>query len=229
MKAPAFQFYAQDFDMDTATWENDEVGAYIRLLSYEWVNGGLPNDIYKLSKIVRESQKKFIGKWKNLSTKFIQNGNGLLINKRMEEVREQQRQYIESQREKGIKSAKKRWEGHVTPVRTTVKTRLQPNDNTSTSSSTSSSNNKKNIILTDEEFLEGLKKDFFWVDFEREMVKINAWLKVNPTRKMTRRFLVRWISKIEKPMQTKAVGQDISYPDAKQPSWIHEALERGWK
>jgi len=31
-KAPAFQFYASDFLVDTAEMTNQEVGAYIRLL-----------------------------------------------------------------------------------------------------------------------------------------------------------------------------------------------------
>lgn len=31
-KAPAFQIYVQDFDMDTAIWENEQIGAYLRLL-----------------------------------------------------------------------------------------------------------------------------------------------------------------------------------------------------
>jgi uncharacterized protein YdaU (DUF1376 family) len=203
MKAPAFQLYAQDFDMDTATWENDEVGAYLRLLLYEWVNGGLPSDTYKLSKIVRESEKKFVGKWKNLSTKFIQNGNGLLINKRMEEVRQKQSQYLESQREKGIKSAKKRWEGHITPVTTTVKERLQPNDNSSSSTSSSSSNNKKKNILTDEAFLLSLKEKFTWIDFDSAMVRMDAWLLAHPGRKKTRKFIVNWLNRIDKPMEVQ--------------------------
>jgi len=222
---PAFQMYASDYYLDTNSWTVDEIGIYQRLLLTEWVNGGLPNDEVRLARIAGCSLKKFQKGWRIIKFKFTQNGDNLLVNKRLENVREQQAKYKELQSEKGKLSAEKRWKDHIT----VVKKRLQPKDNTSSSTSSSTSNNKKNIILTDEEFLEGLKKDFFWVDFEREMVKINAWLKVNPTRKMTRRFLVRWISKIEKPMQTKAVGQDISYPDAKQPSWIHEALERGWK
>ncbi len=69
MKAPAFQMYAQDFDMDTASWSNDEVGIYVRLLNYEWVNGGLPSDLSELSRIAREKKTKFEKKWiKNVRT-----------------------------------------------------------------------------------------------------------------------------------------------------------------
>jgi len=168
-KLPAFPLYASDFYMDTATWENDELGAYLRLLLYEWINGGLPDDTYKLAKIAKESQRKFVDKWKNLSHKFTLNGNGLLINQKMESVRQEKLYYIESQREKGIKSAKKRWEGHITRVTTTVKKRLQPEDNPSSSSSISSSKEKKiikeknvfgefqNVKLTEDEYIKLVK------------------------------------------------------------------------
>jgi uncharacterized protein YdaU (DUF1376 family) len=99
--SPSYQMYAQDFDMDTATWEIEEIGAYMRLLNYEWINGGLPDNTYKLSKIVRISERKFKKTWENLREKFHLNGNGLLINSRMEEVREKQRKFIESQSQKG--------------------------------------------------------------------------------------------------------------------------------
>jgi len=58
----------------------------------------------------------------------------------------------------------------------------------------------KKIILTDDEFLKSLKDKFTWVDFDKEMVKIDAWFLANPGRQKTRRFIVKWISKVEKPM-----------------------------
>lgn len=135
-KAPAYLMYAQDFDMDTASWSNEEVGVYQRLLNYSWVNRGLPSDTVELSRIVREKRSKFEKIFsKNISKKWSENGNGKLINKKQEEVRQNQLQFIESQREKGKKSAEKRWAGHITPVTTTVTERLQPKDNSSSSSS----------------------------------------------------------------------------------------------
>jgi len=47
-KNPAFQFYANDFLADTAEWTNEEVGAYIRLLSLQWINGSITADINRL-------------------------------------------------------------------------------------------------------------------------------------------------------------------------------------
>jgi len=133
-KDPAYPMYAQDFDMDTAAWGTDEIGIYVRLLNYEWVNGSIPDDIQRIAKIVRVSPRKLQKSWEIISKKFAKNGDNNLQNRRMEEEREKRLNYIESQREKGILSAKKRWGGV-----TTVKPGLQPNDKPEGNSSSSSS------------------------------------------------------------------------------------------
>ena len=58
-KAPAFQLYAADFYMDTVTWDTDDIGTYFRLLMWSWVNGPLPDDMVKLSKIAGKTKQKF--------------------------------------------------------------------------------------------------------------------------------------------------------------------------
>ena len=108
-KMPAFPLYASDFDMDTNTWTNEEVGVYLRLLLAEWVNGGLPDDPQKLAKIVRISRKKFLNVFKNISHKFHKNGNGLLENKRLEKERQDKLNFLEQQSKSGKKGADIRW------------------------------------------------------------------------------------------------------------------------
>ncbi len=144
-KAPAFQMYAADFDMDTNTWTNEEVGLYLRLLLSQWVNGPLIDDPMKLAKVGRISLKKFINLFQNISHKFVSNGEGKLQNERLEQEREKQRKYRESQSEAGKRGAKERWKKHSDP-------NGDPNDNpndekmalqSSPSSSTSPVNTKK--------------------------------------------------------------------------------------
>lgn len=108
-KIPSFPLYAQDFDMDTNTWTNEEIGVYLRLLMSEWINGHLPNDFQKLAKIARISPKKFSNLFQNIQHKFTLNGNGFLINKKMEEVRTQVNNYVELKKKAGKKGAKIRW------------------------------------------------------------------------------------------------------------------------
>jgi uncharacterized protein YdaU (DUF1376 family) len=104
-KAPAFQLYASDLLVDTLEWDIDEIGIYTRLLSAEWANGDLPEDINRLARIAGCSPKRMQKAWGIVSVKFIQNGKGRLINLRLEETRQKQLEYAESQRER----AERRW------------------------------------------------------------------------------------------------------------------------
>lgn len=106
---PAYQYYPSDFDEDTASWEVDEVGIYQRLLNYEWINGwklgeGLPDDPERLARIARCTDKKFQKGWQIVSKKFSRNGEGFLINRRLEAEREVQREYREHQSQAGLLS-----------------------------------------------------------------------------------------------------------------------------
>ena len=115
-KDPAYPMYAQDFDMDTADWGIDEIGVYIRLLNYEWINGHIPSDHTRIAKIARISPRKLQKIWEIISKKFSRNGDNNLHNKRMEEERAKRIKYIESQRNSGKRGAEKRWKGHSKPI-----------------------------------------------------------------------------------------------------------------
>jgi len=107
MKAPAFQLYAADFYMDTASWTCNQVGAYIRLLMYEWINGALPKEISHLSRIagidIRNMQKMWSAV---LAKKFIIDDANMLVNPRLEREREKQQNYRKSQEESGRRGGK---------------------------------------------------------------------------------------------------------------------------
>lgn len=108
---PAFQLYAADFYMDTISWTNEEIGIYFRLLMCEWVNGPLPFEAKKLQKISQIGVKKWHKRWQIVGEKFKLNGDGKLINERLERVREEQLVYLQSQSEsgkRGVEAKKKR-------------------------------------------------------------------------------------------------------------------------
>ena len=109
-KAPAFQLYAADFYMDTLDWTPVQVGVYMRLLMSEWVNGPLSNNISDLARIGGIDPRTMAKIWTTkLEKKFQPDGAGMLINKRLEEVRQKQNKYRESQVKKGRAGAKTRW------------------------------------------------------------------------------------------------------------------------
>lgn len=114
-KAPAFQLYASDFDMDTASWDNEEVGIYFRLLMYQWVNKSIPKDTKRLAKIVRMGHKKFQNRWQILKKKFIEKDLNNLVNEKMEKVRVEQIRYRETQSKHGRKGVVAKREKGIYP------------------------------------------------------------------------------------------------------------------
>lgn len=196
-KPPAFQLYAADFYMDTLGWTCEEIGLYFRLLMAEWVNGALPNDEHRLSKICQMSVKKFHHNFKNVSPKFFQNDEGYLVNERLEKTREAQQQFIEMQREKGKKRAEQRWDGHIA----TAIIGLQPNGKPKHSSSSSSSNIKKEYTS---DFLE------FWKLYPNKRgSKFDAfgeWSKLNGARPPLQDIILSVQSQIK-----SRVGEDSKY------------------
>jgi uncharacterized protein YdaU (DUF1376 family) len=113
-KAPAFQFYAADFDMATRGWLPEEVGVYMRLLCAQWITGPLPKEMRRLAAIAGITAQEFEDIWKNtLGAKFEESEDGYL-NQRLEVVRKEQLEYRETQSENGKLGAKKRWANHNT-------------------------------------------------------------------------------------------------------------------
>ena len=97
MKAPAFQFYADDFIGGTVCFTAEDVGAYMRLLCFQWGNGALPARKELVDRIAGCVVSD------DVIAKFPQG-----INPRMEKEREKQRIYREQQSNKGKASAEAR-------------------------------------------------------------------------------------------------------------------------
>lgn len=96
MKAsPAFQFYPHDFLIGTADMSPEEVGAYIRLLCYQWSKGCLPNDDKKLASMAG-CDGIIVA---SIRHKFRVCEDGYLRNERMEDVRAEQSEYRQKQSE----------------------------------------------------------------------------------------------------------------------------------
>lgn len=169
-KAPAFLLYSNDFYMDTLTWDVEEVGAYLRLLLFEWINGPLPDDPKQLSAICGlERGKNWKRKWDRVSQNLLKKFSkvthemlkkfshftlddiGKLSNIRLEEERQKQIKHRELQSQKGKASAEKR--------ATAVEPMFQPEGNFSFSSSISNkelkaiedSVNTENFVLPSKE------------------------------------------------------------------------------
>jgi len=98
---PAYQHYAQDFLVSVAPLTAEAVGAYIRLLDYQWVNEGLQDDDKVLLALAGCGRKALAA----VRDKFPKDSDGMLRNPRLEEVRAEQEAYRDRQAAK----AKSRW------------------------------------------------------------------------------------------------------------------------
>lgn len=127
---PAFQFYVQDFITGTSDMSLEEVGAYIRLLCYQWSKGGLPNDINRIAKICNAHPSQFkpvakdegadselddtiVSRPNNLRfviEKFSYCEDGLLRNRKLESVRMAQEERQAKISQAGSFAIGKRWE-----------------------------------------------------------------------------------------------------------------------
>ncbi len=201
-KAPASQFYWGDLkrDVEYHLMSFEARGIWVEMLTCMWdarergkIEGtlenlagllGCPQD--RLQKAIEEVNVTKTGDVTN------RNGNVTIINRRMfreEKQKESIRYRVRKYREKTI----------VTPKYSNV-----------TPQSSSSSSSSKNINIPDSVFLSSLKEKYYWINFDQTMIKIDAWLSVHPERKKTRRFIINWLNKIERPMA-------ISTPPKKEP------------
>lgn len=105
-KAPAFQFYADDFLAGTSDMSAEEVGGYIRLLCHQWTKGGIPNDPDRVARIAGLMGSPCVG---YVMAKFRLSDGHTLKNERLEKVREEQNAFKARQSAAGANGAAKRW------------------------------------------------------------------------------------------------------------------------
>lgn len=149
-KPPAFQFYALDFLQGTKLMTLSETGAYIKLLCEQWDQGGVPDDIRALSRILHCSAKEADRMWNAIGHKFVKGDDDLYRNERLERERHKQLAYRSQQANRGRASGTVRRNAGSTSVepsrnagsaepRTVVEQALLNSLSSSLSSSSSSS------------------------------------------------------------------------------------------
>ena len=145
-KAPAFQLYARDWFVGTMTLSVAEQGSYMRLLTFQWTEGGIPDTSAGRARILGLSEPEEADIWKSISRHFKEI-DGNLVNERLYNQYNELMQFRQEQSERGKLSAAKRWGnqddndpsngGITTPL-----TVAQRSCNSSSSSSSSSSTTK---------------------------------------------------------------------------------------
>ncbi len=97
-KDPAFLFYPSDFNDGTQDFTNEEVGAYLRLLLFQFSQGHLP-----LDRIKRRLGNDFDRLWPVLECKFTTDTAGNYYNERLQEEQVKRMKHCEHQKDNAVK------------------------------------------------------------------------------------------------------------------------------
>jgi len=144
---PSFSFYAGDFLTDVQEMTDQEVGAYMRLLCYQWINGSIPSDPDRITKLISTKKGEFFRKiWPSLEHNFEEIEGKRLINSKLEETRAKAIKYLATQEKHGKEGAAKRWGTLSKPHKPTPSKPHKGLDSSSSSSSLSSSSKKEKEI-----------------------------------------------------------------------------------
>jgi hypothetical protein len=81
------------------------------------------------------------------------------------------------------------------------------------------------------DFISQLKEIYAWVDVDTEIQKMKGFL-LTPKgkgRKLTHAFAVRWLNRVDKPIEETAQNTQSKQPEDTPPDWMKEAVKQGWK
>jgi uncharacterized protein YdaU (DUF1376 family) len=103
VKSPAYQWYPKDIltSERVALLDLREEGAYRRALDFCWLNGSIPADPVKLSRLIGKNCTKAVAEVVKSLFVILENDPEKLIHLRLEEEREKQKQFSEKQRVNG--------------------------------------------------------------------------------------------------------------------------------
>lgn len=136
-KAPAFQFYPNDFlsDANVIEMSLQERGAYITLICICWQQGTLPNDVTRLAKLCGVPASVMRRLWPALASCFRPDAGERIVHPRLEREREKQALFRRRQSDKGKASAANRkatgGQPEVNRGSTAVQPEPQPKPNSS--------------------------------------------------------------------------------------------------
>jgi uncharacterized protein YdaU (DUF1376 family) len=116
---PSFQFYVADFTLSTADMDPAEVGAYVRLLCFQWEHESVPDNVPKILRIIGSSGRLGHALWRTVKRRFsYSQKEHCWRNPRLERVRAERQAFTDSRRVGGRQRAAtgKRQSGRFAPA-----------------------------------------------------------------------------------------------------------------
>lgn len=238
MKAPAFQFYAQDFLTGCTYLTNEEIGMYIKMLCKQWTDGSIPKK--RLGFLVGIDWDNFSDELKG---KFKDFGE-FIANERLEKEREKKQNFMEKQANNGKKGGRpKKNNASESPNNTGDKIQLNPKPFENINPN---KNQKKPLedrrLKTEEENeieieneneekkepkqkIEILKENIVF-PFETETFKIQWQLWKSYKDK---EYGFKFKSPISEQANLKKLSEMAGNDEKKAIAIIHQSIENGWK
>ena len=189
-KDPAFLFYSSDFLTGTTFMTMEERGQYITILCLLHQHGGcVPLDKLEIA----------VGK---LSTptleKLSKNQHGYFNDRLTQEIKKRQ-EYSKSRSNNRLGKVKRKkiCKSYVKSYVNSMSTHME-NENENENIIKDKDKDKDNYKV----FIESLKTNpaYDHINLDAELGKMDAWLSLHKGRQKTKRFVLNWLNKIEKPL-----------------------------
>jgi hypothetical protein len=220
---PAFLFYDADAARDVSHMNRLERGCYFDLIQAQLKFGSFTTD--QARKILG---KEFSECWGAIELILTKEEDKFLIPWVKESVQRRMR-YSDMQRQR----ANERWHN---PGNATAMPRqcLKENENAIESVIKDeklvkrANNIIKNTINKErkepEDFIAKLKQDpaYKGIDIDRELLKAQSWIKAHPGRKMTHRFFLNWINKVDPEIKMETQEKELNPLEKAAIAWRKE-------
>ena len=164
---PYYSWYPGDFKSSTSHFTLTEKAIYRELLDWSWLNGPLPENDRRLAQICGCSLRSFRASWREVRTKFVANGDGL-INRRLEEIRSRTLEISEKRSEAG------RAGGKASAKANAVASAKQTGKQNSSSQSQSQSQSSSSPSETHNTGARDLRFSRFWQTYPKKVGKGDA-------------------------------------------------------
>jgi DnaD/phage-associated family protein len=208
MKNPAVLWYPSDFTSSTVLWNNEQCGAYIRLLNYQFILGHLTKE--QLYQITTDQI---------VLSKFIQDSEGFYYNERMDLEIKKRQKYSESRSQNKLGKTKT-YDNHI--------------KNISKSYDNHMGNENENINENNKDIFTFIEEQFGRILYPAEIELISTWEDNELTRYAIKETVLNNVNNLKytqailnsykaKNITTIAQAQKESKKiKADVPSWLNE-------
>jgi hypothetical protein len=134
-----------------------------------------------------------------ISSGLLKKKNGLIYSERVEKNKKHREEISEKRSLAGKKSGESR------SKQANVEQVLNKTQQGKERKGKESKDSSANAPLTNEDFVLSLKTNpaYQHINIDTELAKMDAWLSTRPGRQKTRRFIVNWLNKIDKPISAQ--------------------------